>query len=47
MKRITLIAGPVVLAGLLAAHVVYWYLPRERAVAPRLGAGGGAASARR
>jgi hypothetical protein len=45
MKRIALVAGAVVLAALLGAHVVYWYLPRERAVAPRLGAGGGAAPA--
>ncbi|HXO26169.1 MAG TPA: hypothetical protein VOA80_02390 [Thermoanaerobaculia bacterium] len=43
MKRIAVLAGAVVLAALLAAHVVYWYLPRERAVVPRLGAGGGAA----
>lgn len=39
------IAGAVVLAALLAAHVVYWYVPRERAVVPRLTAGGGAAAA--
>jgi hypothetical protein len=43
MKRIAVLGGAVMLAALLAAHVVYWYLPRERAVAPRLGAGGGAA----
>ena len=45
MKRIAVIAGAAVLAALLAAHVVYWYLPRERPVTPRLGAGGGAALA--
>jgi hypothetical protein len=45
MRRIAVIAGAVVLAALLAAHVVYWYVPRERAVVPRLGAGGGAAPA--
>jgi hypothetical protein len=45
MKRLAVIAGAVVLAALLAAHVVYWYVPRERAVVPRLGAGGGGALA--
>jgi hypothetical protein len=45
MRRIAVIAGAVVLAALLAAHVVYWYVPRERAVVPRLGAEGGAAPA--
>ncbi|HEY6323099.1 MAG TPA: hypothetical protein VJA16_16245, partial [Thermoanaerobaculia bacterium] len=45
MKRIAVVAGPVVLAALLAAHIVYWYVPRERAVVPRLGAGEGAAPA--
>jgi hypothetical protein len=45
MKRIAVIVSAVVLAALLAAHVVYWYVPRERAVVPRLGAGGGAAPA--
>ena len=41
MKRLWL--GLLVLA-LLAAHVVYWYLPRERAVAPRLAAAMAAAA---
>ena len=45
MRRIAVIAGAVVLAALLAAHVVYWYVPRERAVVPGLKAGGGAAPA--
>ena len=45
MRRLAVIAGAVVLAALLAAHVVYWYVPRERAVVPRLRAGGGAAPA--
>lgn len=45
MRRSVVVAGAVLLAALLAAHVVYWYVPRERAVVPRLGAaasGGGA-----
>jgi len=46
MRRIAVIGGAVVLPALLAAHVAYWYWPRERAVAPRLGReGGGAAPA--
>ena len=44
-KRIAVLGGAVVLAALLAAHIVYWYVPRERAVVPRLGAGGGAVAA--
>ncbi|MBV8200868.1 MAG: hypothetical protein JOZ15_09625 [Acidobacteria bacterium] len=43
MKRLA--AAAVVLVALLAAHVVYWYVPRERAVAPRLGPGPRAAAA--
>ncbi|MBV8201438.1 MAG: hypothetical protein JOZ15_12515, partial [Acidobacteria bacterium] len=34
MKRIAI--GSLLLLALLAAHVVYWYVPRERAAAPRL-----------
>jgi hypothetical protein len=45
VRRIVVIAGAVVFVALLAAHVVYWYVPRERAVVPRLTAGGGAVPA--
>ena len=37
MRRVAVFAGAgLALAALLAAHVVYWYVPRERAVALRL-----------